>query len=75
MQSEKTLRDITDGLQECVTRAKERVIQEAIAKFESEVRADIGRAAIAVANFYSVEKFAENLIITVRLEKPNAISK
>jgi hypothetical protein len=62
------LRELHDAIASQVTKLTEAIISDAKQRFEDELRAKLGMAAITLTNYYSVEHQGGNLIITVKIE-------
>ena len=62
------LREMLSALNKEMTKLTEKIIADATADFEKQVRASIGTVAINLANYYTVERQGGNMVITVRLE-------
>lgn len=62
------LREVHVAINNQVLELREWVIANAVKQFEEDLRAKVGTVAINLANFYSVERRGESLVITVRLE-------
>lgn len=57
---------IEEAIEKRIETIREEIIEEAVAQFKIFVRQEVGKAAISVANYYSVQKTATEFIITVR---------
>lgn len=51
-----------------VAQIREQLIKGAVAMFEREVRVALGRAAIDVTNYFSVQRQGPELVIRVQIE-------
>ena len=57
------------SMQEQLTVASEKFVREAVAKYETEVRMEIGRMVLTLLSEYSVERMGNILQIQVRNAK------
>jgi hypothetical protein len=62
------LRTLHDALEEKFKGVTEKVVADAKAQFEKELRAALGAAVLNLAHYYTVERMGENLVITVKME-------
>ena len=60
--------DIKNGIQARVDDAKETFIQNALRQYEKELRDRVGRAAIEISRYFTIEHVGTNLVITVKME-------
>jgi hypothetical protein len=63
------LRGVHNMIESAVLNQREIVMKKAVEEFEAALRDAIGRVAINVTNYYSVEMNGSNLVITVRLDQ------
>ena len=64
-------RDIQKLIRDRILEAQEAVIKDAVADFEKVIRQIVGKVAINVSNYYSIERSGPNLVITVKVgEEP-----
>lgn len=64
--SENLVLAIGKAVQGEADRLREEAIQAAVTQFEKQLRERVAQAAMAISEFYSVERDASNVIITVR---------
>lgn len=64
------MRDLHEAVIKQVADIRCRVITEASKKFEDELRTLIGSVALNLSTYYSVERIGGNMVITVKIEKP-----
>ena len=57
---------LRDSMQKQLTAASEALVKEAVAKYESEVRKEIGHMVLSLLTEYSVERMGNVLQIQVR---------
>lgn len=67
VESYKLERDIQASIQKQVFETKEKVMKMALQEFELSLRDLLGRTAINIANYFTVERMGQNLVITVKL--------
>jgi hypothetical protein len=61
------LREIHKALDEHISELREKVIANAMQEFERGVREQVGKFAINLAKYYSVERMGDNLQIVVTI--------
>lgn len=57
------------AIQEQVDKAKEEIIQTVMKDFEKKIRETVGKVAITLANYYSVQTLGNELIIRVQIKQ------
>lgn len=60
---------ILDTLEKQSEQIKERAIRIAVATFEKELRVAVGNIAISIADYYSISRNDNELVIRVQIEK------
>lgn len=60
--------EIMASIQSAVDRLKDEIAASAVKEFDREVRKIIGNASINMANYFSVQRLATDLVITVKME-------
>jgi len=63
------LSDLKKVLEQRIKDLKERIVKEAVAGFEKELREIVGRVTLDLSSYYSVERLGGDLRITVHIQK------
>ena len=63
---------IRAAIRERIEEAKEEIIERAVCEFDKEVRKLVGAVAVNIANMYSIQSLANELVIRVRIEEPKS---
>jgi hypothetical protein len=61
-------RNIQEAIQTRIAEVKEQIVREAVREFEKEVRGLISSVAVNVADYYSIQRLANELVIHVKIE-------
>ena len=63
---------VAEGLATAVEEIRQDVIKTAVKDFETRIRERVGKTAINLASFYSVQRMGQEIIINVRIPQEKA---
>lgn len=67
--TDQLLQSIHDAIQKHIDSAKEQVIKDAVAEFEKSVRESVGKVSISLAEYFSIQRVGQDIIIHATIKK------
>lgn len=65
-ETEQIEQGVTDALRAVLAETRERCIRKAVADFETELRATVGRVGMEVSRYFTIERTGQQITIAIK---------